>query len=134
MGRNKTKEQIHEIAQGRVYTGLEAIDVGLVDHIGGRREAFRMAKVLGELNPEKLYPVKQYQAAPKSIMDCVGQRENMVECIQEIETAFRLHLQERSPLGDSMNKLGSIKAMIEEDGMLMYWPGQINWSKRGTAL
>ena len=33
-GRSKTKEQVDEMAQGRVYTGREAMALGLVDHLG----------------------------------------------------------------------------------------------------
>ena len=32
--RGRTKEQIHQLAQGRVYTG-RGLELGLVDHIGG---------------------------------------------------------------------------------------------------
>jgi protease IV len=43
-GRGRTRDQIHEIAQGRVWTGREALAVGLVDKMGGLREAIDIAK------------------------------------------------------------------------------------------
>jgi protease-4 len=42
-GRKKTFQQIHEIAQGRVWTGLQAKENGLVDVIGGLDDAVRIA-------------------------------------------------------------------------------------------
>ncbi|MBE6250713.1 MAG: signal peptide peptidase SppA [Bacteroidales bacterium] len=38
-GRNMTVEQVDEIAQGRVWTGSEACDLGLADHIGTIEDA-----------------------------------------------------------------------------------------------
>ena len=43
-GRGKTKEEIHEIAQGRVWTGKQAKDIGLVDVLGGLDTALSLAK------------------------------------------------------------------------------------------
>ncbi|RKH03517.1 signal peptide peptidase SppA [Corallococcus sp. CA047B] len=41
--RGRTKEEIHERAEGRVYSGLRARDAGLVDRIGGFEEVCRHA-------------------------------------------------------------------------------------------
>lgn len=43
-GRGKTREQVHEVAQGRVWTGVEAKHIGLVDHLGGLDVAIAVAK------------------------------------------------------------------------------------------
>jgi len=42
-GRNKTREQIDAIAQGRVWAGTDAHRVGLVDHIGSFSDAVKAA-------------------------------------------------------------------------------------------
>jgi len=42
-GRNKTREQIDAIAQGRVWAGTDAHRVGLVDHIGSFADAVKAA-------------------------------------------------------------------------------------------
>jgi len=42
-GRNKTTKEVHEIAQGRVWTGITAKEFGLVDHLGGFDEALKAA-------------------------------------------------------------------------------------------
>lgn len=44
-GRNMKKEDVHEIAQGRVWTGEQALEHGLVDELGGLRQAIEWARV-----------------------------------------------------------------------------------------
>ena len=43
-GRHKTAEEIHELAQGRIWTGRQAKTIGLVDELGGLDTAFALAK------------------------------------------------------------------------------------------
>lgn len=43
-GRGRTSEEIHKIAQGRVWTGRDALKNGLVDRLGGLRDAIAFAK------------------------------------------------------------------------------------------
>ncbi len=50
-GRSLTVEQVDEIAQGRVWTGRQALDVGLVDELGGLHTAVRRAKESVGLEP-----------------------------------------------------------------------------------
>jgi protease-4 len=38
-GRNMPPERVRELADGRVFTGREALGLGLVDQIGGEAEA-----------------------------------------------------------------------------------------------
>jgi len=42
-GRNKTRDQVHEIAQGRVWIGTDALGNGLVDKLGLFDEAVKSA-------------------------------------------------------------------------------------------
>lgn len=58
-GRDKTPDQIDAIAQGRVWTGADALAKGLVDEIGGLDAALAEARKLGEVDPEvglEVYP------------------------------------------------------------------------------
>jgi protease-4 len=43
-GRGMTREAVHEVARGRVWTGADARDIGLVDSLGGMRDALRIAR------------------------------------------------------------------------------------------
>ncbi len=52
-GRGKTVEQIHEVAQGRVWTGAQAKEKGLIDEFGGLNRAIEIAKELAHLPADK---------------------------------------------------------------------------------
>lgn len=45
-GRNMNKEEVNKIGKGRVWTGIQAKELGLVDEIGGLSEAIKLAKKL----------------------------------------------------------------------------------------
>jgi protease-4 len=62
-GRKLTKEQVHEVAQGRVWTGVMAKEVGLVDELGGIEKAIEIAAKEANLTEYKLkeYPKVQDQ-------------------------------------------------------------------------
>jgi protease-4 len=42
-GRGLSAERVEEIAQGKVWTGRQALELGLVDELGSQREAFAAA-------------------------------------------------------------------------------------------
>ncbi|MDQ3323227.1 MAG: signal peptide peptidase SppA [Acidobacteriota bacterium] len=52
-GRGKSVEEIHNVAQGRVWTGLRAKEIGLVDEFGGLNRAIEIAKNLAGLPADK---------------------------------------------------------------------------------
>jgi protease-4 len=51
-GRKKTVEEIEKIAQGRVWAGADAQRIGLVDHLGGLKDATDAAAKLAELGSD----------------------------------------------------------------------------------
>ena len=59
-GRKKTRDEIHAIAQGRVWIGTDAKDNGLVDHLGLFGEAVKAAavraKIKGDYEVERIEP------------------------------------------------------------------------------
>lgn len=52
-GRGRSVEQIHEVAQGRVWTGAQAKENGLIDEFGGLTRAVEVAKELANLPADK---------------------------------------------------------------------------------
>ena len=52
-GRGRSVEEINEVAQGRVWTGAQAKDKGLVDEFGGLNRAIEIAKELANLPSDK---------------------------------------------------------------------------------
>jgi protease IV len=51
-GRNTTPERIDAIAQGRVWTGSQAREIGLVDELGGLQRALAIAREHAKLEPD----------------------------------------------------------------------------------
>ena len=47
--RNMTRDEVHEIAQGRVYTGQRAKELGLIDMIGDIHDALNIAAEMAEI-------------------------------------------------------------------------------------
>jgi protease-4 len=48
-GRRMALEEVRRIARGRVWTGADALRLGLVDELGGIRRAYRVAQERGDL-------------------------------------------------------------------------------------
>ena len=65
-GRKMSFAQVDSIAQGRVWTGSDAIKIGLVDKIGGLNEAINEAAKLSKI---KTYTTKNFPEYEKDIND-----------------------------------------------------------------
>ncbi|MBT5378917.1 MAG: signal peptide peptidase SppA [Opitutae bacterium] len=55
--RNLEKQEVHEIAQGRVWSGSKALDIGLVDSLGGLEQAIETA---GDLAGLDIYEIEHH--------------------------------------------------------------------------
>jgi protease-4 len=53
-GRNLPREQVLELADGRIYTGEQALELDLVDELGGEDQAITAAKELAALDEDAL--------------------------------------------------------------------------------
>jgi ClpP class serine protease len=66
-GRGMTDEQVEQIARGRVWTGAQAHEIGLVDELGDFETALALAKELAGLDPEQEYRV-MHVPPPRHVM------------------------------------------------------------------
>ena len=98
-GRALSKEQVTSLAGGRIYTGLTAKELGLVDEIGDTNTAFAKAKKLAGLDPEKLYAIKPYIHEGKNIFNCVL-KKGLDNCV----TINSLHFSPFKNLDPASNK------------------------------
>jgi protease-4 len=64
-GRQKTRAEIHAVAQGRVWTGRDAVAKGLVDELGGLQRALEVARQLAHVAPEDTLEILELPPAPK---------------------------------------------------------------------
>lgn len=112
-GRKKTIDQIKTIAEGRVWTGEDALKIGLVDKMGGLEDAILLAASKAKL---KAYEVDEYpekETFEQKFMKNLG---------QDIETSFL-----KSQLGEqyesfkqisNLKKLQGIQARLPFDIMI----------------
>ena len=92
-----TVEEVEEIAQGKVWTGQDAIEIGLVDKIGDMKDAIAKAAELANLQEYRLKEYPQQKDMYEQIMDVFSVKTDKimkqelgilypyVELIQEIE-------------------------------------------------
>lgn len=100
--RGKTFEEIHEIAQGRVWTGQDALDLGLIDELGGLTVAIQRAVELsgaGENERARLIVLPRRKGWFREILENAGETKVQV---RELRTALVRLLEEgtlRGPRG-----------------------------------
>ncbi|WP_433835366.1 signal peptide peptidase SppA [Flavobacterium anhuiense] len=68
-GRKMTFAQVDSIAQGRVWSGTEALKIGLVDKIGGLNDAIAEAAKIAKV---KKYSTQNYPEYEKTLNDLFG--------------------------------------------------------------
>ena len=71
-GRDLTIEAVDVVARGRIWTGADALERGLVDELGGFRTAVRRAKVLAGLDEDTEVRLVSYPGS--SLLDLVRSR------------------------------------------------------------
>ena len=64
-GRGKTPEEVEPVAQGRVWTGTQATEHGLVDNLGTLDDALRAAAIRAELDPDRIKRIPLRFEPPK---------------------------------------------------------------------
>jgi len=69
-GRKLERARVAELARGRVWTGRQALDIGLVDELGGLRDSIALACVLGGGLDPLATPLAEYPEAP-NFMDAL---------------------------------------------------------------
>jgi len=104
-GRHLSVEAVDAVARGRVWTGADALEHGLVDELGGLRTAIRRAKVLAGLDQddkvrivgypssslwELLRPRPSSQPAAASLSDALGAliTQSVVGIIEQAERSL----------------------------------------------
>ena len=85
-GRKMERDQVHEIAQGRVWLGSAAKSIGLVDRFGGLRDAIALAKEAAGLKQYELVQVPALHSGAESIFEKVfSQNDNDTPLFARIE-------------------------------------------------
>jgi len=99
-GRSMTTDEVHEIAQGRVWTGIMAKEIGLVDEMGGLEKAIEIAASEAGLES---YKIKEY---PK-VKDPFTVLVNKMQGNTSLETQLKV-LSENSSFGPYIKYLSDL--------------------------
>ena len=65
-GRGLSASEVDSVGQGRVWTGLSALDLGLVDVLGGLPEALDIARSMAGIGEDEAYQVDVYPRVERS--------------------------------------------------------------------
>jgi protease-4 len=102
IGRKKSIEYIDSIAQGRVWTGADALKIGLVDRIGGLDDAIASAAKMAKLND---YNLTAYPERKSLIEDFLSGTQDKVQ-YSGVKELFGIEQ------WDAIQKFNSIKQMM----------------------
>ncbi|MGI9179534.1 MAG: signal peptide peptidase SppA [Longimicrobiaceae bacterium] len=78
-GRGMTREQVHEIARGRIWSGTDARRLGLVDELGGMSTALRLAREVAGIAPDADVHLKVYAEEKPFLKRLLGMRPESSE-------------------------------------------------------
>ena len=111
-GRGMTKEQVDEIGQGRVWVGADALEIGLVDEIGGLNKAIDIARKMAKLKDFKTenYP-KRKDPFEKFIEELSG----------DIETRII-----KNNLGENYKYYQKMQSITKQSGIMARMPFDID--------
>ena len=113
-GRKLDPQKVYGLAEGRVYTGLEALHLGLVDSLGGYFDAVKTAVELAKLDPSRHYPVTLYKDE-KDVLDCLSSFKNLKNCAEDEDAEMSLGL-------NLMAQIKSLAHMFEHERVLTRMP------------
>ncbi len=88
-GRGITREAVDAVGRGRVWTGAQAHDRGLVDHLGGLPVAVERAKALAGLAAEETVELLWIEETPHPLAALGGSRPPQIAAPPPIEQGVR---------------------------------------------
>lgn len=109
-GRNLTIERVLEIAEGRVWSGQEAQQIGLVDTCGGLTAALAIAVDKAELG-------ENFQ-----IVEVKDELTGFMAILNSLNVSVRQHMTARSELGELYNQYKRVEQMIGKEGVYTLCP------------
>lgn len=91
-GREMTPEQVRAVAQGRVWTGQQALERGLIDHLGGFSVAVARARALAGIAEDARVQLRYYPAAEnpfEAFGEMFGASSESAEALVRINAALQ---------------------------------------------
>lgn len=107
-GRDMSKEAVDAIGQGRVWTGTDALELGLIDVLGGLEDAINIAANMAELENYRI------SSLPKQL-------DPMEELLKDITGGAKASILENE-LGNSYQLYKEVNNILEMDEVQMRMP------------
>lgn len=118
LGRSMSFEEVHKIAQGRIWSGEDAIKIGLVDRLGGLDEAIELAKEKANIPSNEKVNIKYYPRQ-KTIFESFMEKSG--------EDWVKVALKSVSPkIFQMYEKNFVLLKLIEKEPIIYYVPEEIH--------
>ena len=95
-GRGRPLEEIQKVAKGRIWSGEDAMEVGLVDELGGLDTAFRLAREAIGLEPDEDIRIRVFPREQTPFEQLFGEkpdssegRASMLRTIRRLQSMIR---------------------------------------------
>jgi len=121
-GRQMPKEKVLDVAKGRIWTGADAKQRGLVDELGGFDVALRLACTEAGLDPNEPFKVTVFPR-PKRLIETLLKREPDSSESEATVAAARQVLEKFRPLGKIADQMG----LVERDDVLRMPRFELVW-------
>jgi protease-4 len=115
--RGVTNEEIDNIARGKVWIGSKALEIGLIDEIGGIERAIELAAQLAEIDEEE-YGVKRINRDSNLDSFFAGMMAKISVSITKI-TGLDTLFKKNGLLNEIEQTLGDISTMNDPNGIYM---------------
>ena len=116
-GRKMTKDQVNVVARGRVWTGRDALKIGLVDKLGGLSDAIAYASKEAKIGKTKVlvYPLVK--------------EDKLGDFLEQLEDEEEISVKQSTQLPESLLKnYEQLKSLEKIQGMQMRIPYEINFN------
>jgi protease-4 len=111
--RNMTLEQVDAIAQGRVWSGLKAKELGLVDELGNLSDAIEAAAELADVEQyDTLLIEKELSPRSQMLQELLGSSSSLIALISEQSKSFNVEFTDNSV---SSQPLSNIVKMMKAE-------------------
>ena len=111
-GRGLTSAEVESIAQGRVWSGKQALNVGLVDHLGGLQDAIMAAAKAANIENYNIVNYPKFEEDLESVLSgALPSIELKLTWMQWVPKNLRQQLQHTDP----KNPLLSVQMLIPFD-------------------
>ncbi|MBU2650272.1 MAG: signal peptide peptidase SppA [Bacteroidetes bacterium] len=103
-GRNMSIEKVDEIGQGRVWSGIDALEIGLIDEFGGLQEAVDLAASMAGLTNYKIKNLPEL-------------KDPLEQLLKEMTGGAAVQKQIKEELGEFYNYYEYVKYLSEHQGV-----------------